>query len=133
VIEGKRITQLNWVILSGREHAASELICSYALILSVCLTESQSFIGVNYGQVADNLPPPAATANLLKSTTIGKIRLYGIDGAIIKALAGTGIGIVIGAANSEIPETHCCSSECRAQQSPRTMPHYRSSTHGQRP
>jgi hypothetical protein len=32
-----------------------------------------------------------------------------------------------------LPETHCCRSECRAQQSPRTMPHCRSSTHGQRP
>ena len=58
---------------------------------------------MNYGQVADNLPPPAATASLLKSTVIGKVRLYGVDGAIIKALANTGIGIVIRAANDDIP------------------------------
>ncbi|KAI3415086.1 Glucan endo-1, partial [Psidium guajava] len=32
-----------------------------------------------------------------------KIRLYGADPAIIKALAGTGIGIVIGASNGDIP------------------------------
>ncbi|KAF7810887.1 glucan endo-1,3-beta-D-glucosidase [Senna tora] len=64
---------------------------------------SQSFIGVNYGQVADNLPPPEATAKLLQSTTIGKVRLYGADPAIIKALANSGIGIVIGAANGDIP------------------------------
>jgi exo-beta-1,3-glucanase (GH17 family) len=68
-----------------------------------CVTEPQSFIGVNYGQAADNLPPSAATVSLLKSTTIGKVRLYGADGAIIKALDGTCIEIVIGAANSEIP------------------------------
>ncbi|QCE16814.1 histidine kinase 2/3/4 [Vigna unguiculata] len=64
---------------------------------------SQSFIGVNYGQVADNLPPPESTASLLKSTSIGKVRLYGADPAIIKALANSGIGIVIGAANGDIP------------------------------
>ncbi|XP_047149782.1 glucan endo-1,3-beta-glucosidase 7-like isoform X1 [Vigna umbellata] len=64
---------------------------------------SESFIGVNYGQVADNLPPPSATAKLLQSTAIGKVRLYGTDPAIIKALANTGIGIVIGAANGDIP------------------------------
>ncbi|PKI34192.1 glucan endo-1,3-beta-glucosidase 7-like [Punica granatum] len=64
---------------------------------------SESFIGVNYGQVADNLPPPSATAKLLQSTSIGSMRLYGADPAIIKALAGTGIGIVIGAANGDIP------------------------------
>ncbi|XP_027331264.1 glucan endo-1,3-beta-glucosidase 7-like isoform X2 [Abrus precatorius] len=64
---------------------------------------SESFIGVNYGQVADNLPPPSLTAKLLQSTSIGKVRLYGSDPAIIKALANTGIGIVIGAANGDIP------------------------------
>ena len=58
---------------------------------------------MNYGQVADNLPPPSATAKLLQSTSIEKVRLYGADPAIIKALANTGIGIVIGAANGDIP------------------------------
>ncbi|KAI6688245.1 hypothetical protein NL676_025073 [Syzygium grande] len=68
-----------------------------------CFAHSQSFIGVNYGQVADNLPPPSATAKLLQSTSIEKVRLYGSDPAIISALANTGIGIVIGAANGDIP------------------------------
>ena len=65
--------------------------------------ESQSFIGVNYGQVANNLPAPEATAKLLQSTTIKNVRLYGADPAITKALAGTGVGIVIGASNGDIP------------------------------
>ncbi|KAI3803655.1 hypothetical protein L1987_31813 [Smallanthus sonchifolius] len=64
---------------------------------------SQSFIGVNYGVVADNLPAPEATAKLLQSTSIGKVRMYGADPAMIRALANTGIGIVIGAANGDIP------------------------------
>ena len=58
---------------------------------------------MNYGQVADNLPPPSATVKLLQSTSIEKVRLYGADPAIIKALANTGIGIVIGATNGDIP------------------------------
>ncbi|XP_042065058.1 glucan endo-1,3-beta-D-glucosidase-like [Salvia splendens] len=73
------------------------------LIVSFHSANCQSFIGVNYGQVADNLPPPDATAKLLKSTSIEKVRLYGADPAIIKALANTGIGIVIGASNGDIP------------------------------
>ncbi|CAJ1973084.1 unnamed protein product [Sphenostylis stenocarpa] len=73
----------------------------FAVALS--LANSQSFIGVNYGQLADNLPPPDSTAGLLKSTSIGKVRLYGADPAVIKALANSGIGIVIGAANGDIP------------------------------
>lgn len=67
------------------------------------LAKSDPFIGVNYGQVADNLPPPEATAKLLQSTSIEKVRLYGADPAIIKALANTGIGIVIGTSNGDIP------------------------------
>ncbi|KAL8230850.1 hypothetical protein R6Q57_000628 [Mikania cordata] len=73
------------------------------LLLAGDAVRSQSYIGVNYGMVADNLPPPSATAKLLQSTSIGKVRLYGADPAIIKALANTGIGITIGAANGDIP------------------------------
>ncbi|KAL8141197.1 hypothetical protein V2J09_007218 [Rumex salicifolius] len=67
------------------------------------LSSCQPFIGVNYGQVADNLPAPDATAKLLQSTTIQKVRLYGSDPAIINALANTGIGIVVGVSNGDIP------------------------------
>ncbi|KAK6916570.1 Glycoside hydrolase family 17, partial [Dillenia turbinata] len=66
------------------------------------LANSQSFIGVNYGQVADNLPPPEATAKLLQSTSIAKVRLYGSDPAMIKALANTGIELTIGTSNSDV-------------------------------
>ncbi|XVF01112.1 hypothetical protein REPUB_Repub04eG0060100 [Reevesia pubescens] len=72
-------------------------------LFSLPFSSSEPFIGVNYGQVADNLPPPSATAKLLQSTSIEKIRLYGVDPAVIKALANTGIGIVIGTANGDIP------------------------------
>ncbi|KAK8953374.1 Glucan endo-1,3-beta-glucosidase 7 [Platanthera guangdongensis] len=64
---------------------------------------AQSFIGVNYGQVADNLPSPESTVHLLLSTTVGKIRLYGADPAILRALAGTRISAVIGTGNGDIP------------------------------
>ncbi|KAI5566000.1 LOW QUALITY PROTEIN: glucan endo-1,3-beta-glucosidase 7 [Populus trichocarpa] len=74
-----------------------------SFLQTVKIANSQSFIGINYGQVADNLPPPPSTAKLLQSTSIQKVRLNGSDPAIIKALANTGIGIVIGTANGDIP------------------------------
>ncbi|TYI09720.1 hypothetical protein ES332_A09G093200v1 [Gossypium tomentosum] len=74
-----------------------------SFLIFVHSSSAEPFIGVNYGQVADNLPPPLATAELLKSTSIEKVRLYGADPAIIKALANTEIGIVIGATNGDIP------------------------------
>ena len=66
------------------------------------LAESQPFIGVNYGQVANNLLPSEAMTNLLKSTTIGEIHLYDTDPGIIKALGNSSIGIVVGTANGDI-------------------------------
>lgn len=60
-------------------------------------------MGVNYGQLSDNLPSLQATVNLLKSTTIQKVRLFGAEPAVIKAFANTGIEIVIGFDNGDIP------------------------------
>ncbi|KAL9384495.1 hypothetical protein Peur_021505 [Populus x canadensis] len=74
-----------------------------SFLQTVKIANSQSFIGINYGQVAGNLPPPSSTAKLLQSTSIQKVRLNGSDTAIIKALAETGIEIVIGTANGDIP------------------------------
>ncbi|XP_019169794.1 PREDICTED: glucan endo-1,3-beta-glucosidase 7-like [Ipomoea nil] len=78
------------------------LLC--LVLQSLGSARSQSYIGVNYGTFADNLPTPAQTAKLLQSTSIGKVRLYAADPAIIKALANTGIGIVLGIGNGDIPK-----------------------------
>ncbi|KAK8937939.1 Glucan endo-1,3-beta-glucosidase 7 [Platanthera guangdongensis] len=63
----------------------------------------QPYIGINYGKVADNLPPPESTARLLESTSISKLRLYGVDPAIIRSLAGTNISLILGTTNADIP------------------------------
>ncbi|OEL29515.1 Glucan endo-1,3-beta-glucosidase 7 [Dichanthelium oligosanthes] len=75
------------------------LACDFVTSLS---KSPQSFIGINYGDVADNLPPPSSTARLIQSTTISKVRLYGTDPAIISAFAGTSISLLLGAANGDI-------------------------------
>ncbi|KAM3294994.1 hypothetical protein ACQJBY_037699 [Aegilops geniculata] len=79
---------------------APVLLCCFCF---VAISEAQSHIGVNYGEVADNLPPPDATARLLKSTAITKLRLYGVDAGLTRALAGTGVSLVLGVANGDIP------------------------------
>lgn len=76
------------------------LLCCF---LGISGAAAQSYIGVNYGEVADNLPSPDETVKLLKSTTISKVRLYGVDAGVIRALAGTGISLVVGVANGDIP------------------------------
>ncbi|KAL4649931.1 hypothetical protein ACB092_01G049900 [Castanea dentata] len=83
--------------------SATAFVFLLSLLHAIKVSKCQSFIGINYGQVADNLPPPSETAKLLQSTSVEKVRLYGADPAMIKALANTGIGIVIGAADGDIP------------------------------
>ncbi|XP_037422209.1 glucan endo-1,3-beta-glucosidase 7-like [Triticum dicoccoides] len=79
------------------------LLLGLLLLVHVPYAAPQSFIGINYGDIADNLPPPASTARLLKSTTIGKVRLYRTDPAVVAAFAGTSISLLLGAANADIP------------------------------
>uniref|UniRef100_A0A0D9VX90 glucan endo-1,3-beta-D-glucosidase n=1 Tax=Leersia perrieri TaxID=77586 RepID=A0A0D9VX90_9ORYZ len=93
--------------LESMEAESRKLLLALAVAVSLCcfvgVSNAQSYIGVNYGEVADNLPAPEETAKLLKSTTISKVRLYGVDAGMIRALAGTGISIVVGVANGDIP------------------------------
>ncbi|KAL6893627.1 hypothetical protein ACP4OV_007725 [Aristida adscensionis] len=86
--------------------AASRRRVSALLPILLCLvgvSRAQPYIGVNYGEVADNLPSPDETAKLLKSTAISKVRLYGVDAGLIRALAGSNISVVVGVANGDIP------------------------------
>ena len=44
-------------------------------------------IGVNYGTVANNLPPPSQVANFLKTqTTIDRVKIFDANPDILKAL-----------------------------------------------
>ncbi|KAL8168172.1 hypothetical protein V2J09_009674 [Rumex salicifolius] len=94
------------------------------LCLSFYSSEAQSFIGVNYGEVADNLPPATETAKLLQSTSISKVRMYGADPAMLKALANTGISIVIGAANGDIPALATDPSQATQWINSNVLPYY---------
>ncbi|KAF2938124.1 glucan endo-1,3-beta-glucosidase 7 isoform X1 [Oryza sativa Japonica Group] len=89
------------------------------------LATSQSFIGVNYGTIADNLPPPASTANLLKSTSIGKVRLYEPQPDLVAALAGSNISILLGVPNGDVPNlasSPAAASAWAAANIPTTVP-----------
>ncbi|XP_056165191.1 glucan endo-1,3-beta-glucosidase-like isoform X1 [Syzygium oleosum] len=60
-------------------------------------------IGVNYGTVADNLPPPSQVAAFLKSkTTIDRVKLFDANPDILRAFAGTGIAVTVTVGNGDI-------------------------------
>ncbi|XP_012572528.1 glucan endo-1,3-beta-glucosidase isoform X2 [Cicer arietinum] len=74
------------------------------LFLRLSTAATTNTIGVNYGTVADNLPPPSTVATFLKSqTTINHIKLYDANPDILRAFANTGISVTVTAANGDIP------------------------------
>ncbi|XP_023635951.1 glucan endo-1,3-beta-glucosidase isoform X2 [Capsella rubella] len=88
----------------------SSFISSICLLNVLCLLIISSTggadgsIGVNYGTLANNLPPPQQVAEfLLRSTLINRIRLFDADPLILKAFANTGITVTVTVPNDQIP------------------------------
>ncbi|EXC10654.1 Glucan endo-1,3-beta-glucosidase [Morus notabilis] len=61
-------------------------------------------VGVNYGTVADNLPPPSQVATFLKTrTTIDRVKIFDANPDILRAFAGTGIAVTVTVGNGDVP------------------------------
>ncbi|MCD7448651.1 hypothetical protein HAX54_045299 [Datura stramonium] len=75
------------------------------LLLPIFLQGVEGTIGVNYGTVADDLPPPVQVASFLrKSTFIRRVRLFDANPEILKAFARTGISVTVNVPNDLIPQ-----------------------------
>ncbi|KAH7423275.1 hypothetical protein KP509_12G047300 [Ceratopteris richardii] len=59
-------------------------------------------IGVNYGQLGDNLPPPRRAVELIKSMRIGKVKIYDANPAILGQLANSDIEVCVMLPNEQI-------------------------------
>lgn len=77
----------------------------FLLISTILRLSASTFaIGVNYGTLGNDLPPPSQVANFLKTqTTIDSIKIFDSNPDIIRAFANTGITVTISAGNGEIP------------------------------
>ncbi|KAF3948693.1 hypothetical protein CMV_025338 [Castanea mollissima] len=56
-------------------------------------------IGVNYGQIANNLPLPENVVPLVKSIGATKVKLYDADPRVLQAFANTGVEFIVGLGN----------------------------------
>ncbi|KAK6935627.1 Glycoside hydrolase family 17, partial [Dillenia turbinata] len=70
--------------------ALSEFVCPAALVCS---------IGINYGQIANNLPSPDNVVPLVKSIGATKLKLYDADPRVLRAFASTGVEFIVGLGN----------------------------------
>ncbi|XP_042382048.1 glucan endo-1,3-beta-glucosidase 10-like [Zingiber officinale] len=56
---------------------------------------SASMVGVNYGRVADNIPPPEKVPSIVASIGVGRVRIYDADPHVLHAFANTGIEVIV--------------------------------------
>ncbi|KAH6826532.1 O-Glycosyl hydrolases family 17 protein [Perilla frutescens var. hirtella] len=83
-------------------HSATRLAAAALFFLAA--TTGVHSIGVNYGTLGDNLPPPAQVAQFLKDkTSIDRIKLFDTNPDILRAFANTGILVAVTVPNGEIP------------------------------
>ncbi|XP_048233110.1 glucan endo-1,3-beta-glucosidase-like isoform X2 [Ricinus communis] len=59
-------------------------------------------IGVCYGRVANNLPPPSSFVKLLNSNGIKNVRIFDADPETLKAFSGSRISLVVGVPNENL-------------------------------
>ncbi|XP_074573633.1 putative glucan endo-1,3-beta-glucosidase GVI isoform X1 [Curcuma longa] len=77
----------------------------FTILIDFCSrSEAQAaVVGVNYGMLGDDLPSPAQVVSLFESRGIGRLRLFHPDAAALEALRGSGIEVVLGTLNEELP------------------------------
>ncbi|CAI8584636.1 unnamed protein product [Vicia faba] len=76
--------------------------CTFIIIITIFVaglaTKTES-IGINYGQIANNLPSPENVVSLIKCVGATKVKLYDADPKVLKAFANTGIEFMVGLGN----------------------------------
>ncbi|XP_037448431.1 glucan endo-1,3-beta-glucosidase 10-like [Triticum dicoccoides] len=73
-----------------------------ALCLLLLAAADAGTVGVNWGRVANDLPSPAAVVQLLKQHGIAQVKLYDTEPAVLRALAGSGIKVVVALPNEQL-------------------------------
>lgn len=68
-------------------------------ILSPATCAYGSNIGINYGQIANNLPTPQNVVPLLSKVGASRVKLYDADPRVLRAFANTGVEFVVGLGN----------------------------------
>ncbi|CAK7349405.1 unnamed protein product [Dovyalis caffra] len=75
----------------------------FALLVSISSAEISNKIGVNYGQLGNNLPSPPKSVELIKSLKAKRVKIYDADPDILKSLKNTDIQVSIMVPNELIP------------------------------
>ena len=93
--------QLHWIPLHFLQTNLSLVLINLFIILVLFVVVVQS-IGVNYGTIADDLPPATKVIALYKTSGIGKMRIFDPNQATLQALKGSGLSVIVGVVNNDL-------------------------------
>ncbi|XP_073057165.1 glucan endo-1,3-beta-glucosidase-like [Primulina eburnea] len=83
--------------------ATMDQILLLYILLSLHFLANAAPVGVCYGRVANNLPPPSEVVSLLKSNGISRIRLFNPEPEALAPFSGSRIELMIGVPNEILP------------------------------
>jgi len=99
------------------------LAAAFAVLAPAMAAAGAPALGINYGQVADNLPPPQAAAVLLRAVNATRVKLYDADSRVLSAFAGSGADFTVGLPDRLVPRLAADSSAASAWVRANIMPH----------
>ncbi|XP_047051272.1 glucan endo-1,3-beta-glucosidase 5-like [Lolium rigidum] len=81
--------------------AARAALLAILLTLS-CAAAAEAAVGVNWGTLSSHRAPPQVVVDLLRENRIGKVKLFDADPGVLRALARSGIQVMVGLTNGEL-------------------------------
>ncbi|XP_043702686.1 glucan endo-1,3-beta-glucosidase 14 [Telopea speciosissima] len=85
-----------------RAMAVSLCFCTLFLFLILSGLVIQIFsasVGINYGQIANNLPSPTRVAVLLESINVNRVKLYDADPNVLQAFSNSNVEFIVTVGN----------------------------------
>ncbi|KAJ7001822.1 glucan endo-1,3-beta-glucosidase 14 [Populus alba] len=88
---------------------ATCFVLSRLLFLLLTLSDSAvrvlgAGLGINYGQIANNLPSPSRVAVMLQSLNVSRLKLYDADPNVLLAFSNSNVEFVIGLGNEYLQD-----------------------------
>lgn len=89
-------------ILRPQQLVVSAVVLLFLLLSGLVDRINSLGVGINYGQIANNLPSPDRVATLLKSLSISKVKLYDADQNVLRAFSNSDVEFIVGVGNEHV-------------------------------
>ncbi|KAJ4891129.1 hypothetical protein Rs2_30877 [Raphanus sativus] len=86
-------------------------------------SNGQGGVGINYGQIANNLPSPSRVAVLLRSLNITRVKLYDADPNVLLSFSNSQVDFMIGLGNEFLQNMSADPTRAQSWLQQRLQPH----------